>query len=162
MNRCFLGMGSNIGDRYKYLEQGITLLNDHPSIHLNNKSSVYETEPYGYIQQSNFLNMVIEIETNLTPEDLLKYIHVVEKKLDRERKIHWGPRTIDIDILLYENQVIRTEELQVPHLYLTKRLFALLPLSDLYTGFIPGETLTVGEYIERLDDQKEGINKWKE
>jgi len=161
MSQVFLSIGSNIGDRHFYLEEAINLLIKNPEIALEKRSSIYETEPYGYKEQAKFLNMVIELTTTLSPSQLLELIQKIEKELGRERVIHWGPRTVDLDILLYDNLELDTEVLKIPHPFMKKRLFVLLPLSEIYAGSIPKEKVSILELIESLHDQKEGIERWK-
>lgn len=130
--KTYLALGSNLGNRLENLHQAVAMLDDHPQIQVLEKAGIYETEPYGDVPQDDFLNTVISVETTLSPRELLKYIHKVEKCLGRERLIHWGPRTIDIDILLMEGQILTTPELTIPHVELTKRSFVLIPLQDIY------------------------------
>ncbi|OEG00320.1 2-amino-4-hydroxy-6-hydroxymethyldihydropteridine diphosphokinase [Vulcanibacillus modesticaldus] len=160
MIQVFLGLGSNIGDRYQNMKEAILTLNGHKSIELIKESSIYETEPFGLKEQPDFLNMVIEINTILSPEELLEYIHEIEHKLGRKREVHWGPRTIDIDILLYGDKIIRSQNLQVPHPYLSQRLFVLVPLSEIYKGGIPGEELSIEQLIKRLDSSENEVKLW--
>lgn len=104
-----------------------------------------------------FLNIVIEINTSILPSDLLVTVNEIEDKLGRKRVIHWGPRTIDIDILLYGNEVIQLENLKIPHPQMNKRLFVLIPLLEIYKGKIPGEVKTIPELISSLSVDSEGI-----
>jgi len=129
--QVFLGLGSNIGDRKKYLEKAIKALRDTSEITVTSMSSVYETEPFGGATTDKFLNMVIKIETTLTPDELLETTMSIERDLDRVRTIRWGSRTIDIDILLYGNEVINTKDLIIPHVGLTERDFVLVPLLEI-------------------------------
>ena len=129
--QVFLGLGSNVGNRKEYLEKAIKALKDISGITVTNMSSIYETEPFGEIKQDKFLNMVIKIETTLAPEKLLKITMAIEKDLDRLRTVRWGPRTIDIDILLYGNEVINTKDLTIPHAGLIERDFVLVPLLEI-------------------------------
>lgn len=142
-SQVFLGLGSNIGNRIEYLEKAIKALKDIPEIKVINISSVYETEPFGSIDQDRFLNMVIKIETTLRPNELLAITMAIEKNLDRIRTIRWGPRTIDIDILLYDNEIIKTRDLTIPHIGLTERAFVLVPLLEIdpYIKLPSGEPL---------------------
>lgn len=161
MKDVFLGLGSNLGDRLKMLQMAIKFLSDNPYIAIINKSTVYETEPVGYIEQPNFLNMVIEIKTSLEPLTLLKYINKVEKKLNRKRDIHWGPRTIDIDILLYDKDIIKNEKLKIPHPLMSQRLFVLIPLAEIYSGEIPEEDYSISQLIELQKKNQHSIKKYK-
>lgn len=130
----YLGLGSNIGERVSYLQQAVKLLTRHPDITLVQTSAIYETAPFGYTDQPAFLNAVISIESTLSPNELLVECLQVESILGRVRDIHWGPRTIDIDILLYHDLTIQTEWLRIPHPYFHLRPFVLVPLSDLSRG----------------------------
>jgi 2-amino-4-hydroxy-6-hydroxymethyldihydropteridine diphosphokinase len=143
----YLGLGSNMGEREQYLRQAVNTLGAHPDIRIIQKSAIYETEPFGYTDQAAFLNAVIAIETNLTPAALLKLCLETESSLGRVRDVRWGPRTIDIDILLFHNQLIHTEALTVPHPYLQFRPFVLIPLRDLTGDGIILHGLTAGELL---------------
>ncbi|SPF54205.1 2-amino-4-hydroxy-6-hydroxymethyldihydropteridinepyrophosphokinase [Candidatus Desulfosporosinus infrequens] len=128
--RAFLGLGSNLGDRAYYLEGAISALVS-PKIEVVALSRIYETEPWGVMDQPLYWNQVIEVETTLEPLDLLHVCQEIEHRLGRERKVHWGPRTIDLDILLYENRVVKSEELRLPHPYLEERAFVITPLREI-------------------------------
>lgn len=155
----YLGLGSNLGDRQKYLQKAVEYIQK-SAIELVAESSIYETSPIGYTEQPNFLNMVVKIKTILEPNELLLFIQKIEAKLHRKRKIHWGPRTIDIDILLIDHYVIHTENLIVPHPSMIERLFVLIPLAEIYGGQIPGETAKIKDIIKELGNE-EGIKRWK-
>ena len=131
MSKAYLGLGTNIGDRLNYLNQACILLNSYDDITITNKSSIYETKAWGYTEQNDFLNMCIEIKTRLNPQNLLKICNEVEQKLNRERIIRWGPRTIDIDILFFNNIILQEENLEIPHPRITERAFVLIPLMDI-------------------------------
>lgn len=113
-NIAYIALGSNIGERYTYLTEAIQFLNKNQHIQVDDVSSVYETDPVGYTDQNCFLNLVIKISTNLSPQELLKVTQRVENDLGRKREIRWGPRTIDLDILLYNQENIEAENLIVP------------------------------------------------
>jgi 2-amino-4-hydroxy-6-hydroxymethyldihydropteridine diphosphokinase len=130
-NTAFIGLGSNMGDRYQYLMRAIDFLAGHPAIELVNISSVYETDPVGYEDQDQFLNMVIEAKTKLTANDLLAECMKIEQMLGRKREIKWGPRTIDLDILLFNQENIETEKLIVPHPRMLERAFVMVPLLEI-------------------------------
>lgn len=161
MNKVFLGLGSNVGNRSEMIVKAISQLEEHPEIVLEKQSAIYETKPFGYTDQPDFLNMVIEISTSLEPMELLSYINKVEYKNGREREIHWGPRTIDIDILLIDDIIIKNKDLQVPHPYMKERLFVLIPLAEIYSGKIPGESITIEQLIQRLDQSKGEVKVWE-
>ena len=126
-----LGLGSNVGDREEYIEQAIFLLEKHTGLQVLRHSSNYETEPEGGVSQPPFINAVVAIKTKLDPYKLLDICHEIEAALGREREIDRGPRTIDIDILLYGNEVISDDKLQIPHPLMHERLFVLKPLSEI-------------------------------
>ncbi len=131
MSVAYISLGSNMGDRIKAIKKAIQLLDDHPDIIVNKVSSFYETEPLEYPDQDWFINAVAEIETKLNPEELLKIAVEIEAKLERVKTIRWGPRTIDVDILLYGSELISTSELQIPHLRMHARSFVLIPLAEI-------------------------------
>ncbi len=133
-NKIFLGLGSNIGDTKTNLNTALNLLQE--KVDFLNKSSYYKTEPIGYKNQDWFLNMVIEGETNLSPEALLKFTQSIEAKMKRVKIILNGPRIIDIDILLYNNISISTENLIIPHPRMFKRAFVMVPLYEISPDII--------------------------
>lgn len=128
--RAFLGLGSNLGDRANYLAQAIFALTS-PMLKVEATSRIYETEPWGVMDQPIYWNQVLEIETSLEPMELLHFCQEIEIRLGRERKEHWGPRTIDIDLLIYDNTVRDSKELILPHPYLEERAFVLVPLREI-------------------------------
>lgn len=114
MYTAYISLGSNIGNREAYLEKAIQILGSHGKIEVKRLSSIYETEPVGYTDQGEFLNMVIAVQTSLRPETLLHQCLQVEIDLGREREFKWGPRIIDLDVLLYEQETIETTDLLIP------------------------------------------------
>ncbi len=128
--RAYVGLGSNLGDRAAYLLLGLSALSRLPKTHLLRLSPVYETDPVGP-PQPPYLNMVAELETELSPKGLLAEMLRIEKALGRERRERWGPRTLDLDLLLYGDLVLEEEGLSVPHPRLHQRAFVLVPLLDL-------------------------------
>jgi 2-amino-4-hydroxy-6-hydroxymethyldihydropteridine diphosphokinase len=126
----YLGLGSNVGDSESLLQSALEALNG-PDLKLLRVSGIYETEPIGLREQRWFLNLAAEFETNLFPKQLLHRIQKVEKNLGRTRTVRNGPRTIDIDILLYGNAVVETDELEIPHPRYRERRFTLAPLAEL-------------------------------
>ena len=131
MVQAYLGLGSNIGDRKQQLLKAIDLIGNIKGIKVTKQSSIYETAPIGYTDQPNFLNLCLEIETKLSPQQLLKHCLDIEQQLHRVREIRWGPRTLDIDILLYSDNIIETDNLSVPHPRMQERAFVLIPLNDI-------------------------------
>jgi 2-amino-4-hydroxy-6-hydroxymethyldihydropteridine diphosphokinase len=132
----YLGLGSNIGDRENYLETSIQYINNLVDTEVLKASSIYETEPVGYLSQDKFLNMVILISTSLSPQLLLCELLKIEKTLKRNRIIHWGPRTIDLDILIYGDLKINENNLIIPHERLFERAFVLIPLKEVYREIV--------------------------
>lgn len=131
MVRAYLSLGSNIGDRRGFLNKAVELLESHNSINVKKCSSFYETEPQGYIDQDDFINCVVLIETELRPFELLKFCQEIEKRLKRKRILRWGPRTIDVDILTFDNIIINSDELTVPHERMFERAFVMVPLAEI-------------------------------
>jgi 2-amino-4-hydroxy-6-hydroxymethyldihydropteridine diphosphokinase len=128
---AYLGLGSNIGDRISNLQDTLRLIGELDEARISKVSSVYETEPVGYIDQPSFLNCVIEIDTGLSPKELLKQTNEIEIKLKRTRSIRWGPRTIDIDILVFDETEVDEPDLEIPHPRICERAFVIEPLLEL-------------------------------
>ncbi len=145
MVRAFLSLGSNMGDRKSYIDKAVEKIKDIPGCTYIDQSKIYETKPWGYEEQASFLNICVSIDTVLEPHKLLKHLQTIEIDLNRVRKIHWGPRTIDIDILLFDDIICEEDDLIIPHPRMKDRAFVLIPLYDL------DKNLTVdGEYIQDL------------
>ena len=159
MNRAYLGLGTNMGDRLDYLNKACDLLEQNENIISLKKSNLYETKAWGYTEQADFLNMCVEIETNLAPYDLLSLCQEIENKLDRVRVIRWGPRTIDVDILFYDDIVSDDEKLLIPHPRIKERAFVLVPLMDLNKELIIDDK-NISYYLSKLN--KEEIEEVKE
>jgi 2-amino-4-hydroxy-6-hydroxymethyldihydropteridine diphosphokinase len=134
MPTVYLALGSNLGDRPAALQAAITALP--PKVQVLAESPVYETPPWGVPDQPSFLNMVIEGKTSLSPRKLLAHVKAIELQLGRVPSIRFGPRKIDIDILFYDDRIIETPELIVPHPRLQERAFVLVPLADLAPGLV--------------------------
>lgn len=132
----FLGLGSNLGDREAHLADAIATLSSDVSINVTAQSAIIETEPMGVENQGKFLNAVIEIETSLTPQELLQTCLGIEIQHGRVRDEKWGPRTIDIDILFFDDQLIQEEGLHVPHPEVHNRAFALQPMAEIAPDFV--------------------------
>ncbi|MED4404139.1 2-amino-4-hydroxy-6-hydroxymethyldihydropteridine diphosphokinase [Metabacillus fastidiosus] len=159
---AYLALGSNMGDREFYLMSAIKELQQYKEISIENISSIYETDPIGYTDQDQFLNMVIQIKTNLTAFDLLNVTQQIEKELGRKREVKWGPRTLDLDILLYNNENIEAEHLIVPHPRMLERSFVLIPLKELNPDInIPNNETSISVIIDQLLDKK-GVRIWKQ
>ncbi|ATY56152.1 2-amino-4-hydroxy-6-hydroxymethyldihydropteridine diphosphokinase [Staphylococcus argenteus] len=148
MIQAYLGLGSNIGDRENQLNEAIKMLNEYDGIDVLKVSSIYETAPVGYTEQPNFLNLCIGIETTLSVSELLERCLDVEARLHRVRKERWGPRTIDVDILLYGNEITELPNLSVPHPRMNERAFVLIPLNDIATDVIePRSNLKIKDLV---------------
>lgn len=131
MSIAYLSLGANLGDRKAMLEAALRGLEASGQVRVVKASSVYETEPIGYVGQPWFYNLAAEIETDLDPNSLLTLTKQVERELNRTREIHWGPRTIDIDILLYDDLVTNGNRLTLPHPEMVGRRFVLEPLVEI-------------------------------
>lgn len=127
----FLGIGSNMGNKKQYLDDAVKALKEADGCRVCKVSSYIETLPYGYENQDNFLNGCVEMETLLDPQQLLETLHRIEAQADRKREIRWGPRTLDLDILLYDDWIVNTETLHVPHIEMHKRAFVLDPMAEI-------------------------------
>ncbi|AHD07609.1 2-amino-4-hydroxy-6-hydroxymethyldihydropteridine diphosphokinase [Paenibacillus larvae] len=157
---AYVGLGSNFGDRESFLQQAVSKLDSHPHISVIASSSIFETEPVGYLDQDSFLNMVIQMDTSLEPEPLLDTLLAIEKELGRTREIRWGPRTIDLDLLLYGRESINTPTLTVPHPRMTERAFVMVPLVELVHRSQDALFASLTEQLEKLEG-KEGVTLWK-
>jgi len=132
--RAYLSMGSNIGNKLYYLMEGLLMIDSLEGVKLSQVSSFYETEPWGYTEQDTFYNIAVEIRTTLLPFELLRKLQELETKLHRKREVRWGPRTIDIDIIFYDNLTLHIEELTLPHPRYQERKFVLAPLYEVYNN----------------------------
>jgi 2-amino-4-hydroxy-6-hydroxymethyldihydropteridine diphosphokinase len=136
---AFVGIGSNLGDREAHLSRAIELLSAEDAIEVTGVSQIRETEPVGPVEQGPFLNAAVQVETELAPRELLDRLLDIERRMGRVRRERFGPRTIDLDLLLYGDEVVDEPGLTVPHPRLPERRFALEPLSDLDPSLtIPG------------------------
>lgn len=147
---AYLGLGSNVGDRLSNLKQAVLLLGGTEGMEVRRAAPVYESEPWGVKEQRWFLNTVVEIGTTLGPGGLLDAAKRVEADLGRKARRRWGPREIDVDILLYDDLEVATDELTIPHGRLEERLFVLLPLRDLLPEWRNREGVAIAALIERL------------
>ena len=149
MNKVYLGLGSNIGESKKNIERALSLLSKKTNI--INQSSYYKTEPVGFKDQAWFLNMVIEVETELNPMELLDFTQGIEKEMKRVKTRINGPRIIDVDILLYNQEEINSERLTIPHPRMRERAFVMIPMHE-----IAPEIIIEGTTIEGIIDKLEG------
>lgn len=144
-HQVYLSLGSNMGDREAFLKQGIEGLKSHEQIQVQKVADFIETEPYGNTEQEKFLNTAVKLRTLLTPRELLDFIHELEAVAGRTREEHWGPRTLDLDIVFYDKLVYEDNHLILPHVDMENREFVLQPLSQIAPNLrhpILGKTVT--------------------
>lgn len=159
IERCwhtaYIAFGSNIGDKEQYIKQGIEELKNTKGCEVTKISDFIQTEPYGGIEQDTFVNGCLEIKTLYPPRELLNKLNEIEKKAKRERVIHWGPRTLDLDIIFYDDLILSDPELIIPHMDMHNREFVLEPLKQLNPYFRhPVYNLTVEEMLNKLKQNK--------
>lgn len=157
MNKVYLSLGTNMGNRLGYLNRACDMLEDSSYIFYMKKSNIYETKAWGYTDQPDFLNMCVELETNLEPQELLKFCQSIEIKLNRKRIVKWGPRTIDLDILLYNDEIINEENLEVPHPLMKERAFVIRPLLDLNKNLNIYDEKIIDIFNKLSDKEKRNI-----
>lgn len=146
---AYISIGSNIGDRFLNCQRAIDMLRTFVAV--TAESSWYCTEPVGYLAQPEFVNAVLEISTDVTPQELLNHCRTIESMLGRERLIHWGPRTIDIDILMFGNVILATPDLEIPHPRMTERGFVLIPLCEIAPNLIhPQSQKSIARHVKEL------------
>lgn len=155
MARVFLSLGSNIEDRLSNIQQAVSYLSLEHEIKIIKTSAFYETEPWGNKDQPWFLNACVALDTSLLPSDLLKLCQKIENKLGRTRQNNekWLPRTIDIDILMYDDKIISEPDLIIPHPYMHQRAFVLVPMLEVKADLIhPVFNKTISELYDDLDE----------
>ena len=156
-SRIFLGLGSNMGNRYQNLKKGIHLLNNHPHIWVIDQSHIYQSAPLYNTDQEDFYNLVVEIDTNCIPLDLLNGIKKIEKKAGRDSKSKKNmPRILDIDILAIGDLQIHSELLEVPHPRISERKFVLKPWKDIAPNFqLPESSATISDLLNKTEDDSQ-------
>lgn len=153
-HRVFLSLGSNIGDKKRNLSEAINLIGELPNTNVNKISSFINTKPYGFKEQDDFVNTCIEIKTLFSPHDLLDNLLNIEKYMGRRRTVKWGPRLIDIDIILFDDLVIQDDNLAIPHPYMCDRMFVLKPLKEIAPNIVhPLEKKTIS-FLETILNEK--------
>jgi 2-amino-4-hydroxy-6-hydroxymethyldihydropteridine diphosphokinase len=150
LRRALIGLGSNVGDRLQFLQRAVKQLGETIGVQVRDVSSVYESEPVGPAAQAWFLNAVVAADTSLNPRTLLQQTQAIERALGRETTYHWGPRTIDLDILLYGDTQVNTATLTIPHAELCQRAFVMIPLLELVPGLVLPDGTEVSACLSRL------------
>ena len=161
MNDVYLSIGTNIGDRKRNLQEAVRLLTEAEGIKVIRVSSIYETAPVGYLDQDAFLNIAVYVKTVKSADEMLVTCQSIEQELGRVRLIRWGPRSIDLDILLYNQENIESEQLIVPHARMYERAFVLVPLMEI-ASTQSVQLQKASEAVAAFDLQKEGIQLWME
>lgn len=154
---AYVGLGANLGDREAALREAVGRLRTAEGVDVRRLSPVYETEPVGYTEQPAFLNMVAAIGTTLPPADLLELLLDIERQMGRVRTIRWGPRIIDLDLLLYGEVRMTSERLTLPHPRMGERAFVLVPLRDVWPA---DRAFPWDDAVARIDVAREGIRRW--
>lgn len=153
MARAYLSLGSNLGDRKAMLDGALARLEASGRLTVLKRSSIYETEPIGVVDQPWFYNLVAEVDTPLSAEELLDLTKHVEQEMQRTREIRWGPRTIDIDLLLYDDLESTSEHLTVPHPEMTRRRFVLEPLCEIAPELRLPDGRRIADLLESVGNQ---------
>lgn len=144
-HQVYLAVGSNMGDKNAYIKNGIAELKEITDVRDVRVSDLLVTKPYGGVEQDDFVNGAIALQTLLTPQELLEKLHEIEQHANRERIIHWGPRTLDLDIIFYDKLVYEDENLIIPHVDMENRDFVLKPLMELCPNYrhpVTGQTVS--------------------
>ena len=160
MNKAYLSIGTNIGEREQNLQDAVSMLIAHEAITVTAVSSIYETAAVGYTEQADFLNIALSLTTSLSAPELLLECQRIENDLGRVREFRWGPRIIDVDILLYNNENYATESLIIPHPRMYERAFVLVPLKEIMVQKCDMLEDVQNAY-ETFDIEKEGVKLWK-
>ncbi|MFF6017677.1 2-amino-4-hydroxy-6-hydroxymethyldihydropteridine diphosphokinase [Lysinibacillus fusiformis] len=161
MKDVYLSIGTNIGERYENLQQAVALLREKENVEVVRVSSVYETAAVGYTDQADFLNIAVHLKTDASSTEMLKICQSIEQELGRVREFRWGPRIIDLDILLYNQETIETENLLVPHPRMYERAFVLVPLVEITPAPFGDQLQQAHHLLQHMDLESEGINLWQ-
>jgi 2-amino-4-hydroxy-6-hydroxymethyldihydropteridine diphosphokinase len=162
MEVAYLGLGSNMGDRRAHLAAGVAAIGRLAGTRVISQSALYESEPWGPVEQSNYLNMAVEVSTELEPEELLRLCKQIEKHEGRVPTERWGPRTLDIDILLFGGREITSDALAVPHPRMWERAFVLLPLAAIAPGLRDPARKPIIEVLEEESIKSQGVWPYQE
>jgi 2-amino-4-hydroxy-6-hydroxymethyldihydropteridine diphosphokinase len=154
--KVYIGLGSNLGNKSENIKKALDYIADIEGLNIKKLSSLYLTAPWGKTDQDDFINQVIEIETDLSALNLLYRLQDIEIKLGRQRDVKWGPRKIDLDVLLYGEETIHSEELQVPHPLMLERLFVLIPLAEIDSEVEFPDGTKIREVLSRARALTEG------
>lgn len=154
MSKVYIGLGSNKGDRMKYLHHAISEIERDYGFTVLDISSLYETKPYGVVDQPNYINAVVLIETNYSPFEVYNKVKDIEKVVGRTESKRWGEREIDLDIILYDSIIYKDELIEIPHKEYYKRDFVLVPLNEIAHGFVdPIRNKSINEMLESLNEK---------
>lgn len=153
-HEAYIGFGSNVGDREEYIRKGLETLENESDIFLLRTSTIIETEPYGGVEMDPVLNGVVKIKTLLTPYELLAVLNRIEVEAKRDRAVHWGPRSLDLDILFYDKLILEDEYLTIPHIDMKNRTFVLEPMAEIAPGFVhPVYGKTMADMLNELKEK---------
>ena len=151
-HETYIALGSNMGEKEKYLDMALEEFRNNPKMHMLKTADYIETEPYGGVEQDSFINSICKVETLYSPYDLLDELHRIEQLADRKREIHWGPRTLDLDIIYYDDLVMADEDLIIPHADMENRTFVLKPLCEIAPYLRnPANGLTTKQMLSKLE-----------
>ena len=151
MTIAYIGLGSNMDSPRQHITTAIQSLGEIQSTRIINVSSLYKSKPMGPQNQDDYINAVVQIETEMEPTELLNYLQAIENRHGRVRAEHWGPRTIDLDILMFGNEIIQNDRLTVPHPQITKRSFVIVPLAEIAPDVVIPEKGLVSELLLSID-----------
>ena len=161
MTEVYLSLGSNLDDKKENLQAAVNLMREDKKIEIERISSIYLTEPVGYKYQDDFYNIVLKLKFEGTPKELLEICKDIEKRMKREDSFKWGPRTIDLDIITFGNNIMKTDDLTIPHVEFKNRKFVLIPLKEIAPDFVcPGGNKGIEDLINTCKDNSK-INRIK-
>lgn len=156
-HKAYIALGSNMGESRRLISEAVEKLDLAPQNHVVRQSELIITKPYGFKEQDDFLNGCLELDTLLEPEELLDFTQKIEAEAGRERLIHWGPRTLDLDVIFYDDEIIKTERLTVPHPDMKNRMFVLKPMCEIAPYFVhPVYKKTMLKMLEEVSDGLKG------